>query len=209
MSAEDELFETPAGQITIQADPDEEPVDLAEMQAEVAKPKRKKRELTPEQREALLERLRKGRETAQKNRRARAEEKRKVKAADGAAAKISKPVKMTDRPPTNVQRPSPSPSHNSEMFAEVKALRAELAEMRADKAESRRRKAEERLKKAQVKFVDPQLEPKPGPPMPSTRAAKVKDLAPKNAPQQPPAEPTTEQYFCANTGKIKTRPKRK
>jgi len=205
MSAEDDLFETPAGQIIIQADPDEEPVDLAEMQAEVAKPKRKKRELTPEQREALLERLRKGRETAQKNRRARAEEKRKVK----AEAKTAKPVKMSPARPEGVQRPSPSTSHNSEMFAEVKALRAELAEMRADKAESRRRKAEERLKKAQVKFADPEPEPKPQPRMPSTEPARAKNLVPKNAPQQPPAEPTTEQYFCSNTGKIKTRPKRK
>ena len=206
MSAEDELFETPAAQITIQADPDEEPVDLAEMQAEVAKPKRKKRELTPEQREALLERLRKGRETAQKNRRARAEEKRKVK----AEAKTAKPVKMSPVRPEGVHRPSPSTSHNSEMFAEVKALRAELAEMRADKAENRRRKAEERLKRAQVKFEDPKPEPKPEPPTPSTQAAKVKDLKPASAPQPPaPAEPTYEEYYCANTGKVKRRLKRK
>lgn len=191
MASDKDIFEVPAEgvEIQVQADPVEPPKPI--------KSARKKREMTPEQKEALLERLRKGRETAQANRKAKRTTDEQVP---------QKAVKVSGR------AESPAPTRHSggssEMMAEVKALRAELAEMRADKAESRRRKAEERIKKAKVVPVESRTPtPAPAPETPKPEPPKPVAKAPPKA--EKPQVVETEQYYDARTGQIKTRPKRK
>jgi hypothetical protein len=200
MSNDKDIFEVPAEgvEIQVQADPVEPPKPI--------KSARKKREMTPEQKEALLERLRKGRETAQANRKAK-----RVPSRTTDEQVPQKAVKVSGRAEVG---PAPhgggvSARHSggsSEMMAEVKALRAELAEMRADKAESRRRKAEERIKKAKVVPVESRA-PTPAPETPKPEPPKPVAKAPPKA--EKPQVVETEQYYDARTGQIKTRPKRK
>lgn len=188
-----EIFEVPA-QDTL-------PPCGAEPTPKPVKAPRKKREMTPEQKAALLERLRKGRETAQANRKSK-----KATQPNPIDPQPQKSEKKSGQAKASSEADMLSVSHHGGgmMMAEVKALRAELAELRADKAESRRRKAEERMRKAQTEAKpEPRSEVKP------EAKPEVKPVV-KAAPRmETPKVVETEQYFDASTGQIKTRPKRK
>jgi len=186
-----EIFEVPA---QVEPAPVEPPKPV--------KAPRKKREMTPEQKAALLERLRKGRETAQANRKSK-----KATQPNPIDPQPQKSEKKSGQAKASSEADMLSVSHHGGgmMMAEVKALRAELAELRADKAESRRRKAEERMRKAQTEVKpEPRSEVKPEV---KPEAKPVVKAAQRAADREAAVE--TEQYFDASTGQIKTRPKRK
>lgn len=198
MASDKDIFDMPVQgvEVNVQSDPAEPPKPL--------KAPRKKREMTPEQKEALLERLRKGRETARANRKA------KASGNEPVPQKIKAPSGQSQSRPAVGPAVGPAPhgggGGSSEMMAEVKALRAELAELRADKAESRRLKAEERIKKAKSNTPHsavPLQKPEP------TEPPKVSPSLPPPVQNVTTPVVETEQYYDARTGQVKTRTKRK
>lgn len=167
---EAEVFDVPGAtvEVTSEAPPAEAP------KAKAAKPKK---EITAERKQQLLEQLKRGRETAAKNRAAKKAAKSKVTKESEAAASAPQPAKpAADKPaPTNTD------NHSSVLASELKLLRAELAETRREKRERQaaKRQAEREAKKAA-----------------SAPAPEPKEEAPTVV-----APPAVQFYWDARTGK--------
>ena len=133
--SDSEIFDIPVGEIKV---------------TPKAKPARVKKEISPERKAQLLENLKKGRETAKRNRAAKAKKSEKssetpVPAAEPATASVPKGV---------------SPEE-SESGAELKALRAEMRRMKEEN-ELKAARAEIAALRKEREIPEPTVEkPKP------------------------------------------------
>ena len=130
MSEEDTIFETPAVSVEIKK---EEPVrgcaaEIEEVAPVVKKKRTRKREYSPEQREKMLDNLKKGRAASLKKRQAKKELKKEVKSANNKTAneyldrklasegkllskidKLEKMIMNMNTPKPNSEAPKPAP----------------------------------------------------------------------------------------------------
>lgn len=166
-----EVFDVPGA--TVEVTPAEAPTP----KPKAAKPKK---EISNERKQQLLEQLKRGRETAAKNRAAK-------KAAKG------KPPKEADapapaEPPTQKPTP-PKDNHSSALTEEMKLLRAELAQTRKEKREWQAAKKLAREEAKAQAAPPPAAAPKP-----------VAEPAAEPAPTRV-APPAVQYYWDARTGK--------